>query len=110
MDRAGAFTALLGIAMSLFGIIWDVQWHIDVGPDTFFTLPHLLLYSGSAVAGLASLAMVLRATADTRAGRELRPESGGHPVRVLRIFTAPLGYLVSGLGSALFLGYGLIDL
>jgi hypothetical protein len=108
---AGAYTVLAGTLMSLVGINWDVQWHVDVGPDTFFTLPHLMLYSGSAIAGIASLVMVLRATSAQRAGHPADPAVGGSPVRVLGgAFTAPLGYLVSGTGGALFLLYGLLDL
>lgn len=108
---AGAYTVLAGTLTSLVGISWDVQWHIEVGPDTFFTLSHLMLYSGSAIAGIASLVMVLRATFAQRAGHAPERALGGSPVRVLRgTFTAPLGYLVAGTGAALFLLYGLMDL
>ncbi|MFE4371896.1 hypothetical protein ACFRMN_27465 [Streptomyces sp. NPDC056835] len=107
----GAYLVLAGTLVSLIGISWDVQWHVDVGPDTFFTLSHLLLYSGSAVAGLTSLVMVVRATAAQRAGRPAERAVGGSPVRVFGgTFTAPLGYLVAGTGGALFLLYGLLDL
>jgi hypothetical protein len=109
--RAGAFGVLLGTAMSLVALSWDIQWHIDVGPDTFFTLPHLFLYSGSAIAGIASLVMVLLATSAQRAGRPMPRTVGGTPVRVFGgTFTAPLGYLVTGTGAAAFLLYGLLDL
>ncbi|RJO73842.1 hypothetical protein D5S18_21020 [Nocardia panacis] len=102
---------LLGTLVTLIGLSWDVQWHDDVGPDTFFTLPHLFLYSGSAIAGFAGLAMVLRATAAQRAGRSAGQLGGGAPVRVFGgYFTAPLGYLVAGTGAASFLLYGLLDL
>ena len=47
-----------GTLISLIGLTWDIQWHSDVGPDTFFTLPHLFLYAGSAFSGLASLVVV----------------------------------------------------
>lgn len=108
---AGAYAVLLGAAISTVGLSWDVEWHRDVGPDTFFTLPHLVLYSGSALAGIASLAMVLLSTSMQRAGRPVSPWMGGTPVRVFGgIFTAPLGYLVSGIGAASFLIYGLLDL
>ncbi|WP_416980719.1 hypothetical protein [Streptomyces sp. T028] len=108
---AGAYTVLAGTLTSLVGISWDVQWHIEVGPDTFFTLSHLMLYSGSAIAGVASLVMVLRATFAQRAGRPCDPAVGGSPVRLFGgTFTAPLGYLVAGTGAALFLLYGLMDL
>jgi hypothetical protein len=109
--RAGAYVVLLGTAITTVGLSWDIQWHKEVGPDTFFTLPHLLLYSGSAIAGIASLVMVLMATAAQRAGRPLPRTVGGTPVHVLGgAFTAPLGYLVAGTGAASFLIYGLLDL
>jgi hypothetical protein len=103
--------AQLGTALSLAGLSWDIQWHIEVGPDTFFTLSHLALYSGSALAGITSLVMVLMATAAQRTGRPWDRAAGGPPVRVFGgVFTAPLGYLVTGVGAASFLLYGLLDL
>ena len=109
--RAGAWTVLAGTVITLFGLGWDIQWHVEVGPDTFFTLSHLLLYSGSAIAGLASLTMVLLSTAAQRAGNPFPAYAGGPPVRVLGgTFQAPLGYLIAGVGAALFLVYGLLDL
>ncbi|PRY31658.1 hypothetical protein [Umezawaea tangerina] len=106
---AAAFV-LGGTVLSLVGLTWDVQWHNDVGPDTFFTLPHLLLYSGSAFSGLASLFVVLATTAAERAGRPVDPLVGGRAVGVFgRTFAAPVGYLVSGIGAASFLLYGLWD-
>jgi hypothetical protein len=107
----GAWTVFLGAAISTAGLSWDVEWHRDVGPDTFFTLPHLALYSGSALAGIASLVMVLLSTSAQRAGRRVPRWVGGTPVRVFGgTFAAPLGYLVSGIGAASFLIYGLLDL
>lgn len=105
-----ASVVLLGALLSLIGFEWDVQWHIDVGPDTFFTLPHLFIYSGSAVSGLASLWVVLTTTAAERAGRPVDPIVGGRAVGVFgRTFAAPAGYLISGAGAAVFLLYGLWD-
>ncbi|TDE52828.1 hypothetical protein E1295_17965 [Nonomuraea mesophila] len=96
--------------LSLTGMVWDIQWHYDVGPDTFFTAPHLVLYSGSAIAGIASLAVVLATTMAERRGRPVDPAVGGAAVGVFgRTFAAPIGYLVSGVGAALFLVYGLLD-
>ena len=105
-----ALTVLGGTVISLIGLTWDVQWHSDVGPDTFFTLPHLFLYSGSAISGIASLVVVLAATAAQRAGQRHDPAIGGRAVRTLGVFAAPIGYLVSGVGAASFLAYGLWDL
>jgi hypothetical protein len=109
--QAGAWVVLLGNLITTLGISWDVQWHVDVGPDTFFTLSHLALYSGSALSGIASLVMVLMTTSAQRADRPMPRTVGGTPVRVFGgTFTAPLGYLISGIGAALFLLYGLLDL
>ncbi|MFB9905704.1 hypothetical protein ACFFQA_17360 [Allokutzneria oryzae] len=107
---APAMVVLLGALLSLFGLSWDVQWHIDVGPDTFFTLPHLFLYAGSALTGLTALTVVLRTTAAERAGREVDPAVGGRAVGVFgRTFAAPIAYLVTGTSAATFLVYGLWD-
>lgn len=105
-----AVTLLGGTLLSLTGLTWDMQWHNDVGPDTFFTLPHLFLYAGSAVAGLVSLGVVLATTAAQRADRPIDPAIGGRTIRLPGgAFFAPLGYLVSGIGAASFLLYGLWD-
>ncbi len=112
-ERTGlvpAVTVLAGSAISLIGLTWDIQWHGDVGPDTFFTLPHLFLYSGSAISGLASLVVVLMTTAARRAGKSIDPRAGGRAINVFgRVFAAPIGYLVTGVGAAMFLLYGLWD-
>jgi hypothetical protein len=109
--RTGPALVLLGGVLTVVGFSWDIDWHNVVGPDTFFTAPHLMVYSGCALAGITSLVMVLLATADQRAGRPVDPTAGGPPVRVFGgLFTAPLGYLISGLGAASFLVYGLLDL
>ncbi|MGP3937378.1 hypothetical protein [Nonomuraea sp. KM88] len=106
---AAAFV-LGGAMLSLTGMVWDIQWHYDVGPDTFFTAPHLVLYSGSAIAGIASLVVVLATTMAERRGRPVDPAVGGAAIGVFgRTFAAPIGYLVSGVGAALFLVYGLLD-
>jgi hypothetical protein len=114
VDIAGqtlAWLVFLGTVITTLGLSWDIQWHVDVGPDTFFTLPHLTLYSGSAISGIASLGMVLRVTGAQRAGRLSDRAVGGTPVRVFGgAFTAPLGCLIAGIGSASFLLYGLLDL
>jgi hypothetical protein len=109
--RIGAGVVLLGTIITTVGISWDIQWHTMVGPDTFFTLPHLFLYSGSAIAGIASLVMVLMVTSAQRAGHPMPRTVGGTPIRLFGgMFTAPFGYLMAGVGAALFLIYGLLDL
>lgn len=106
--RWGALGLLLSALSSLLGGVWDIQWHEDVGPDTFFTAPHLFLYAGAAGAGLISLAVVLLSTWSVQKGGEA-PGLG-----LISLFRgaiwAPAGFLVAGAGSAFYLLFGLYDL
>jgi hypothetical protein len=103
-EVVGAWLLLVGTNITLFGFAWDAQWHLDVGPDTFFTAPHTMLYSGTALVGLTCLVVVL-----LESWRARGLESARH-VRVFGIFRAPVAFLVGGLGAAGFLLYGLGDL
>ena len=76
-----AWILLLGSASTFVGLAWDLQWHNDVGPDTFYTLPHLFIYAGAAVSGLVSLAVVLAATGAVRSGRTVDTAVGGRRLR-----------------------------
>jgi len=105
-EVVGAWLLLVGTSITLFGFAWDAQWHLDVGPDSFFTAPHTMLYSGSALVGLTSLAVVLL---ESWRARQAGPESTRN-VRVFGVFRAPVAFLVGGLGAAGFLLYGLGDL
>ncbi|MFZ4655555.1 MAG: hypothetical protein ACOYNY_00985 [Caldilineaceae bacterium] len=98
----------LGAMLSFLGLAYDVQWHSTVGPDTFFTLPHLVLYSGVGLAGLSCLLVVLYSTHTYRAGRSIFPVASLSAVLGGR-FWAPLGFVIGGFGSLSFLLFGLYD-
>ena len=98
---------LIGIMLAFLGFAWDVQWHTDVGPDTFFTAPHLVLYGGIAVSGLTCLGMVLLTTWYARRG--LPAALDGATSLLGGRFQAPLGYIVGGFGALFFLLYGVMD-
>lgn len=42
---------LAALGLALFGTYWDDAWHTDIGRDTFWSPPHILLYAGIAIAG-----------------------------------------------------------
>lgn len=46
---------LIGVAgvLAIFATYWDEAWHTDIGRDTFWAAPHLLLYGAIAVVGLS---------------------------------------------------------
>jgi hypothetical protein len=37
----------------IVGVIWDISWHQSIGRDTFWSPPHLAIYLGGVVAGIA---------------------------------------------------------
>jgi hypothetical protein len=98
---------LLGVFLAFLGFAWDLQWHVDVGPDTFFTAPHLVLYSGVALAGLTCLGMVLLITWYARRGVAAALE--GTTAILGGRFRGPPGYIIGGFGALFFLLYGLMD-
>ncbi len=94
--RVLAACIALGFGASIIGVGWDVQWHAAVGRDSFFIPSHLMLYSGVIIAGVLSLALVLR---DSRLWR--KPGSGvsdANTVHVLGRFYGPIGFIVCGFG------------
>lgn len=100
--RRGAWLLLLGLTLLWLGVAWDGQWHVDVGPDTFFTAPHLMFYAGSGLIGFTSLVVVLLVS---RSGEPV-------PGAVARVgkLRAPMPFLISGLGAAGHLLFGATDL
>ncbi|WP_329083869.1 hypothetical protein [Streptosporangium sp. NBC_01469] len=103
-EVTGAWFLMAGYATLLLGMVWDGQWHGDVGPDNFFTAPHLLLYAGTGIVGLTCLTVVLLTTWGGGAA------SGTPAVTVFRTFRAPWPFLVGGLGASGNLLYGGVDL
>ncbi|MEU0400030.1 hypothetical protein ABZ318_07240 [Streptomyces sp. NPDC006197] len=111
-DRAelvGCWLLAVALLATSFGVVWDVQWHDDVGPDTFFTAPHMLIYAAPTLAGLTAVVVVLMRTGVWRADPD-SVAATGRSVTVLRVFRAPVGFLVAGIGAAVELVYGMIDL
>lgn len=104
---ASALGILLGVLLALTGFAWDVQWHTDVGPDSFFTAPHLVLYGGVAISGLTCLLTVLFTTWQVRRGNTAALE-GATSILGGR-FYGPIGYIVGGFGALFFLMYGGLD-
>jgi hypothetical protein len=68
----------------IVGLIWDISWHMTIGRDTFWTPAHLAIYTGGAVAGLASGYEVLRRSF-------FSPGQTADGVTIWRLFRGPLG-------------------
>lgn len=91
--------ALITLAMfaAYLGVGWDIQWHTVLGRDTFFIPPHMMLYSGVGIAGLVCLFFVLFET--WRYYRHDPAVTDATTTRTLRVFHAPLGFIVAGFGA-----------
>ena len=96
-----ATVMLVGMFDLIFGAAWDGQWLAAVGRDQFFTPPHIMLYSGVAIVGLLCLAMVLIET--IRYHRHVPGVDDQTTTCVLRIFHAPLGFIITGFGMFMIL-------
>src|SRR5262245_40059162 len=63
-------TVVTASACVALGLMWDISWHISIGRDTFWSPPHMVVYLGASLAGLAAAWVILRTTfAPTKAER-----------------------------------------
>lgn len=91
-----AWTLWYFLFQGAVGLAWDIRWHMVIGRDTFWSPPHLLIYSGIAISGLLCLSVVLLDT-----WRFYRGAPGVNATTtwpVFRVFHAPLGFIVAGCG------------
>jgi predicted membrane protein len=91
---------LVGVALTWFGAAWDVSWHRLIGRDTFWSAPHLFLYGGISLWGLASLV----ATITAMRGRPVR----GRELRIGPL-RAELGLALVGIAAALVIASAPFD-
>ena len=83
----------IGTLLSWFGSGWDVSWHRIYGRDTFWTTPHLFIYTGVTMWGVAALV----ATATAMRGRPIsgRALAFGPPRAELGLARVGIGALVT---------------
>jgi len=88
----GVFGALLQVV----GGYWDVAWHILGIVETFFTPPHTILYTGIALALVASVMGVLMGRATLRHDLVRRPLVRGLQIAfvggILQLIAGPADY------------------
>lgn len=68
--------ALAALVIALFGTYWDDAWHTDIGRDTFWSPPHILLYAGIGIAGAVIGLRAMLAASQTRKIRAIIDEPG----------------------------------
>ncbi len=93
-------SAWMILALLLFaelGLAWDRRWHDILGRDQFWIPPHIMMYSGLGLAGLIALFTVLW---ETRRYYQKKPGvDDTSTMRALRVFHAPIGFVLLGTGT-----------
>jgi hypothetical protein len=46
----------------VWGLLWDIMWHMSIGRDGLFAPPHVVIYIGGVVAGFFSAYQILKLT------------------------------------------------
>jgi hypothetical protein len=57
--RAGLWALLAAHLVALWGLSWDIRWHLLIGRDSFWIAPHVMTYSGVAAIVLVSFGVFL---------------------------------------------------
>src|SRR5690242_18208301 len=83
------------LAQGLYGSTWDIQWHGAVGRDSFFTPPHIFMYSSTTIAGLLALGFIVWETWRFRKGDPAVTPANTTAFLGCR---APLGIYIVGFG------------
>ncbi|HSS37545.1 MAG TPA: hypothetical protein VLT58_02135 [Polyangia bacterium] len=84
-----------------FGTHWDIAWHRSIGRDSFWTPPHVAIYTAAIMAAVAALARILPATLGGAS-------ASSSSVRVLG-FRGPLGAFISAWGGGAMLASAPFD-
>ncbi len=96
LRRTALWGLILASAVNVWGLQWDIQWHVLIGRDSFWIPPHLMTYSGVTVSVLLSFGIVARDT--FRARRGLSQPPGAHHIAGL---AGSRGFLLAAAGIAL---------
>src|SRR5262245_23372290 len=54
-----ALWAILGAKLlAAWGVMWDIQWHVRIGRDSFWIPPHTMTYAGVSLVVMLSFGML----------------------------------------------------
>jgi hypothetical protein len=93
--------ALVGFVVALFGTYWDDAWHTEEGRDSFLAPPHVALYAGISLTGIA-IALWTALAARTAGFRAVR----SHPPLVLALLGVAVALGAAPADNAWHLAFG----
>ena len=70
---------LIGVSSIVFGLYWDISWHMSIGRDTFWTPAHLLIQFGGILMCLTSAYLIFVLPLDFRRAVTLTSVGGSGP-------------------------------
>ncbi len=97
------WVALAAVTSTMIGAQWDIAWHRSIGRDGFWSPPHVAIYLGAVLAGLAAGWLIL-STTFSQTATAARAVS----VRVWG-FRGPLGAFVAAWGGVAMLASAPFD-
>jgi hypothetical protein len=86
------WVALVSTTSIMFGIYWDISWHMSIGRDTFWTPAHLCIQFGGILSALCSAVVIFSTTFGKDAARKAASIS-------VWGFRGPLGAFISAWGG-----------
>jgi len=93
---------IAAVTSAVFGGVWDIAWHKSIGRDSFWTLPHVLIYLCGVLAGVACGYVIISTTFNRNS--PLRPAS-----IAMWGFRGPLGAFMCVWGSVAMLASAPFD-
>jgi hypothetical protein len=100
LRRAALWALLASRLIALWGVRWDIQWHVVIGRDSFWIAPHLMTYAGVSGVVLVAFGVLLWETG--------RPVGGTGTVRVLGL-RGTRGFHLAAWGAAITVAAAPID-
>jgi len=94
--------SVAAVTSGVFGGVWDIAWHKSIGRDSFWTLPHVLIYLCGVLAGVACGYVIISTTFNRNS--PLRPAS-----IAMWGFRGPLGAFMCVWGSVAMLASAPFD-
>lgn len=94
-----------GLLLAPIGAYWDISWHVDLGRDTFWSPPHLVIYGGMLITFLTVGLGLLLAWRYRRAGV---PDESNALMSFLGLRISP-GLFITGIGALVVFVAGPVD-
>ena len=87
----------------IWGLLWDIMWHMSIGRDGLFSAPHVVMYVGAVVAGTFSGYQILSLTFSKNSAKK------SAYVRFWGVFYASLGAMYCVWGALAMLASAPFD-